>query len=200
MFLDTKTLFPYLHNGEVYGPFDPDLFDAQRSCLKYINDFNASPYDAVDYRDELLRKMCWSIGEGCFIEAPMRSNFGCNHLILGNNVYVNYDACFVDDTFITIGDNTMIGPRCVIATASHPEDPELRALGYQLNKPVTIGKNVWLGANVTVCPGVTIGDNSIIGAGSVVVKDIPANVVAVGNPCKVIREVRKDESKRQPKL
>ena len=132
MFLDTKTLFPYLHTGEVYDQADPALFDAQRSCLKYINDFNASPYDALDYRDELLRKMCWSIGEGCFIEAPMRSNFGCNHLILGNNVYVNYDACFVDDTFITIGDNTMIGPRCVIATASHPEDPELRALGYQL--------------------------------------------------------------------
>ncbi len=193
MFLDTRELFPFLHSGEMYDPNVPELMIEQRKCLKYVNEFNQSPYDALEYRAELLKKMCWEVGENCFVEAPVRANFGCNHVKLGNSVYINYDACFVDDTFISIGDNTMVGPRCVFATAIHPENPELRLRGVQYNKPIVIGKNVWLGANVTVCPGVTIGDNSIIGAGSVVTKDIPENVVAVGTPCKVMRPLRPED-------
>lgn len=190
MFCDTKTKFPFLHSGEEYDPGVSDLLTEQRKCLKYMNEFNASPFDALDYRYELLKKMCWEVGEGCFVEAPVRANFGCNHLILGKNVYVNYDLCLVDDTFITIGDYTMVGPRCVIATALHPESPAKREKGIQYNKPVVIGKRVWIGANVVICPGVTIGDNAIIGAGSVVTKDIPANMVAVGSPCKVLRPIK----------
>ena len=193
MFLDTKTKFPFLHSGELYESGMADLCTEQRKCLKAMNEFNASGFDELDKRAELLKQMCWSVGENCFVEAPVRMNFGGNHLILGKGVYINYDFCAVDDTFITIGDYTMVGPRVIIATALHPENPELRNHAYQYNKPVTIGKSVWIGANVTICPGVTIGDNSIIGAGSVVTKDIPANVVAFGSPCKVIRPIKPED-------
>lgn len=193
MFLDTKTKFPFLHSGELYESGMADLCTEQRKCLKAMNEFNASGFDELDKRAELLKQMCWSVGENCFVEAPVRMNFGGNHLILGKCVYINYNFCGVDDTFITIGDYSMIGPCVVIATALHPENPELRNKTYQYNKPVTIGKSVWIGANVTVCPGVTIGDNSIIGAGSVVTKDIPANVVAFGSPCRVIRPLKPED-------
>lgn len=170
MFLDTKTKFPFLHSGELYESGMADLCTEQRKCLKAMNEFNASGFDELEKRSELLKQMCWSVGENCFVEAPVRMNFGGNHLILGTGVYINYDFCAVDDTFITIGDYAMIGPRVVIATALHPENPELRNKTYQYNKPVIVGKSVWIGANVTICPGVNIGDNSIIGAGSVVTK------------------------------
>jgi galactoside O-acetyltransferase len=110
-------------------------------------------------------------------------------------VYANFNLTCVDDTHIYVGDNTMFGPNCVLATAGHPINPELREKGYQYNMPIHIGKNCWLGAGVIVLPGVTIGDNSVIGAGSVVTKDIPSNVVAVGNPCKVIREINEHDLK-----
>ena len=129
------------------------------------------------------------IGENCYIEPPLHANWGGKHCHFGNNVYANFNLTMVDDTHIYVGDNTMLGPNVVIATAGHPVLPQLREKAYQFNMPVHIGKNCWLGAGVLVMPGVTIGDNSVIGAGSVVTKDIPANVVAVGNPCKVLREI-----------
>ena len=193
MFLDTKSKYPYLHSGELYAAGDAELCREQRQCLRAMNEFNASRFYDLDRRAELLKEMFWSVGENCFVEAPVYMNFGGNHVILGNNVYINYNFCAVDDTFITIGDNSLLGPRVVIATALHPENPELRAKGYQFNRPVVIGKGVWIGANVTICPGVTIGDNSIIGAGSVVTKDIPANSVAVGVPCHVIRPINPND-------
>ena len=133
--------------------------------------------------------MLAEVGENCYIEPPLRSNFGGHHVHLGKNVYANFNLTLVDDTHIYIGDCTMIGPNVTIATASHPVLPELREKGYQYNVPVHIGRNCWLGAGVVVLPGVTIGDNTVIGAGSIVTKDIPANVVAVGNPCRVLREI-----------
>lgn len=193
MFLDTKTKFPFLHTGELYASGMPELIAEQRKCLKAMKEFNACDPDEFAKREELLRQMCWSVGSGCFVEGLMRMNFGGNHLILGNNVYINHDFCAVDDTFITIGDGTMVGPRVTIATAQHPEDPELRSKSYQYNAPVTIGKNVWIGANVVICPGVTIGDGSIIGAGAVVTKDIPADVLAVGVPCRVLRRTEPED-------
>lgn len=133
------------------------------------------------------------IGQGCYIEPPLHSNFGCHHVHFGNGVYANYNLTLVDDTFIYVGDNTMFGPNVTIATAGHPIEPSLRKQGYQYNAAVTIGNNCWLGAGVIVLPGITIGDNSVIGAGSVVTKDIPANVIAVGNPCKVLREINEHD-------
>ena len=128
-------------------------------------------------------------GEDCYIEPPLRANWGGHHVHFGKRVYANFNLTLVDDTHIYVGDYTMIGPNVTIATAGHPILPELREKNYQYNIPVHIGKNCWLGAGVIVLPGVTIGDNTVIGAGSIVTKDIPANVVAVGNPCRVLREI-----------
>ena len=130
-----------------------------------------------------------SCGENCYIEPPLHANWAGKHVHFGKNVYANFGLTLVDDTHIFVGDGTMFGPNVVIATAGHPILPELREKQYQFNIPVHIGKNCWLGAGVLVMPGVTIGDNTVIGAGSVVTKDIPANSVAVGNPCRVLREI-----------
>ena len=135
-----------------------------------------------------MHRLFASVGKNCYIEPPLRANWGC-HTHLGDNVYANFNLTLVDDTHIYIGDHVMIGPNVTIATAGHPIDPDLRRDVAQFNIPVHIGNNVWIGANSVVLPGVTIGANSVIGAGSVVTKDIPANVVAVGNPCRVLREV-----------
>lgn len=136
-----------------------------------------------------MKKMFAEVGENCYIESPIYANFGGKHIHFGKNVYCNFACTFVDDTHIYVGDYTMFGPNVTVATAGHPILPELREQAYQYNAPVHIGKNCWLGAGVIVLPGVTIGDNVVVGAGSVVTKDLPSNVVAVGNPCRVLREV-----------
>jgi galactoside O-acetyltransferase len=127
------------------------------------------------------------LGDGCYLEPPFHANFGGAHVHFGKNIYANFNLTLVDDTHIYVGDNTMFGPNVTIATAGHPISPPLREQGLQYNLPVHIGSNCWLGAGAIVLPGVTIGNNVVIGAGSVVTKDLPDNVVAVGNPCRVLR-------------
>lgn len=178
-----------LHTGELYLPMDETVFSEQLNCLEKLYDFNATRPHELEKRAAMLKEMFAEIGENCYIEPPLHTNFGGKHVHFGKNVYGNFNLTLVDDTHIYVGDYTMFGPNVVIATAGHPILPELREQGYQYNAPVHIGKNCWLGAGVIVLPGVTIGDNVVIGAGSVVTKDIPSNVVAVGNPCKVMREV-----------
>ena len=143
----------------------------------------------------MLKEMFAEIGEGCYIEPPLHSNFGGKHVHFGKNVYANFNLTLVDDTHIYVGDYTMLGPNVIIATAGHPILPELREKAYQYNASVTIGKNFWLGAGVIILPGITIGDNVVIGAGSIVTKDIPSNIVAVGNPCRILREVNEHDKK-----
>lgn len=143
----------------------------------------------TEKRAELLKKILGDCGEGVYIEAPFYANFGGHHCHFGNHIYANYNLTCVDDTHIYIGDYTMLGPNVTIATAGHPILPELRQKGLQYNMPVHIGKNCWVGAGAIIMPGITIGDHVVIGAGSVVTKDIPSNVVAVGNPCRIMREV-----------
>ena len=179
--------FDYLHSEEIYFPGDADLLEVQFSYVDKLYDYNATRPNEGEKRTQLLREMLAEVGEGCYIEPPLHANFGGHHVHMGQNVYANFNLTLVDDTHIYIGDCTMIGPNVTIATASHPVLPELREKGYQYNVPVHIGRNCWLGAGVIVLPGVTIGDNTVIGAGSVVTRDIPANVVAVGNPCRVQR-------------
>ena len=183
------TDYEKLHSGEIYDPNNEDIFKEQIKCLDRLYDFNATRPTELDKRSEMLKEMLAEVGENCYIEPPFHSNWGGKHVHLGKNVYFNFNATLVDDTHIYIGDYTMLGPNVVIATAGHPILPELREKALQYNLPVHIGKNCWLGAGVIVLPGVTIGDNTVIGAGSVVTKDIPSNVVAVGNPCKVLREI-----------
>ena len=178
-----------LHSGDIYFPGDPEIHAEQTACQEKLYDFNQTRPGELEKRAALLRDMFAEIGEGCYIEPPLHANFGGHFVHFGKWIYANYNLTLVDDTHIYVGDNTMFGPNVTIATAGHPINPALRERGLQFNMPVRIGSNCWLGAGVIVMPGVTIGDNTVIGAGSVVTKDIPAGVVAVGNPCRVLREV-----------
>ena len=178
-----------LHSGQLYLPNGEDIVEEQTKCLDRLYDFNMTRPTEMDKRQALLKEMFAEIGEHCYIEPPLHSNFGGRHVHFGKNIYVNFGLTLVDDTHVYVGDDTLIGPNVVIATASHPILPELRCEAYQYNIPVHIGKRCWLGAGVIVLPGITIGDNTVIGAGSVVTHDIPAGVVAVGNPCRVLRPV-----------
>ena len=178
-----------IHSGDIYWPSDESIMTEQLGYLDLMDEYNRTPRRLQKERGEMLKKLFAEVGENCYIESPYFANWGGHHVHLGSNVYANAGLKLVDDTHIYIGDCTMLGPNVVLATAGHPIDPELRGRGLQYNLPVRIGRNCWLGAGVIVMPGVTIGDNTVIGAGSIVTKDIPANVVAVGNPCRVLRPV-----------
>ena len=178
-----------LHEGKLYLPMCDEVMSLQLKCLEKLYDFNQTRPSQLERRTELLKEMFAEIGEGCYIEPPFHSNWGGKHCHFGKMVYANFNLTCVDDTHIYVGDYTLIGPNVTIATAGHPIQPQMREQGYQYNMPVHIGRNCWIGAGVVIVPGVTIGDNVVIGAGSVVTKDLPDNVVAVGNPCKVLREV-----------
>ena len=182
-------IYEELHSGKIYYPSSDEIMREQLMCLDKLYDFNATRPAEQQKRSEMLKNMFAEIGENCYIEPPLHSNWGGRHVHFGKNVYANFNLTLVDDTHIYIGDYTMLGPNVIIATAGHPILPELREKAYQYNLPVHIGRNCWLGAGVVVLPGVTIGDNTVIGAGSIVTKDIPANVVAVGNPCRVMRPI-----------
>ncbi len=178
-----------LHTTELYLPGDDAIMVQQFQCLEKLYDYNATRPLEQEKRAAMLKEMFAEIGTGCYVEPPFHANWGGHHVHFGNNVYANFNLTLVDDTHIYVGDCTMFGPNVTIATAGHPILPELRVQGYQYNAPVRIGRNCWLGAGVIVLPGVTIGDNVVVGAGSVVTKDLPDNVVAVGNPCRVLRPV-----------
>ena len=182
-----------MHTGELYLPGDVEIMKEQQICLDKLYDYNMTRPTESEKRQELLKEMFAEIGEDCYIEPPFHANWGGKHV--RKCVYANFNFTAVDDTHIYVGDYTMFGPNVILATAGHPILPKLRQEAYQYNMPVHIGKNCWLGAGVIVLPGVTIGDNTVIGAGSVVTKDIPSNVVAVGNPCRVLREINEHDKK-----
>ena len=177
-----------MHSGEIYFSHEQELVDEQTQCLEILYDYNHTRPSESKKREEILSRFFAEMGENCYIEPPLRANWG-KHTHLGKQVYANFNLTLVDDTCIHIGDYVMIAPNVTIATAGHPIDPELRKKIGQFNMPVRIENNVWIGANAVILPGVTIGENSVIGAGSVVTKDIPENVVAVGNPCQVLRKI-----------
>ena len=184
-----------MHTGELYLPGDVEIMKEQQICLDKLYDYNMTRPTESEKRQKLLKEMFAEIGEDCYIEPPFHANWGGKHVHFGKCVYANFNFTAVDDTHIYVGDYTMFGPNVILATAGHPIFPKLRTQAYQYNMPVHIGKNCWLGAGVIVLPGVTIGDNTVIGAGSVVTKDIPSNVVAVGNPCRVLREINEHDKK-----
>lgn len=183
------TPYEKMHSGKLYLPGDEELQKQQLACLDKLYEFNQTRPTQLDQRAAMLKEMFAEIGENCYIEPPLHANWAGKHVHFGNNIYANFGLTLVDDTHIYVGDCCMFGPNVVIATAGHPILPELREQAYQYNAPVHIGRNVWIGAGALIVPGITIGDNSVIGAGSVVTKDVPANVIAVGNPAKVLREI-----------
>lgn len=178
-----------MHATMLYDPADGDIVEEQTACLDRLYDFNHTRPTEMEKRQALMKEMFAEVGEGCYVEPPFHANWGGKHVHFGKNVYANFGLTMVDDTHIYVGDYTLFAPNVVVATAGHPIDPELRARGLQYNAAVHIGKNCWIGAGALIMPGVTIGDNTVIGAGSVVTKDIPSGVVAVGNPCRVMREI-----------
>lgn len=178
-----------MHSTKLYLPSDPEIAKEQQKCLNRLYDFNQTRPTELKKREAMLKEMFAEIGDGCYIEPPFHANWGGRHVHFGNHVYANFNLTLVDDTHIYIGSHTMIGPGVIIATAGHPVLPILREQEYQYNAPIHIGSNCWLGAGVIVLPGVTIGDNTVIGAGSVVTKDIPSDVVALGAPCRVMRPI-----------
>lgn len=182
-----------LHSGVLYLPDDDDIIDLQEKCLEKLYDFNMTRPREMEKRSAMLKDMFAEIGEECYIEPPLHANWGGHHVHFGNRVYANFNLTLVDDTHIYVGDCTMFAPNVTVATAGHPIAPCLRKYGIQYNAPVRIGKNCWICAGALIMPGVTIGDNTVIGAGSVVTKDIPSNVVAVGNPCRVMREINEQD-------
>lgn len=176
-----------MHTGELYLPGDPEILEDQFRRLDRLYEYNHTLPSNQKRKAELLREMFAEIGEDCYIETPFFSNFGGGHVHFGKCVYGNFNLTLVDDTHIYVGDYTMFGPNVTVATAGHPILPELREKQYQYNAPVRIGRCCWIGAGAIILPGVAIGDNVVVGAGSVVTKDLPSNVVAVGNPCRVLR-------------
>jgi len=182
-----------LHSGDLYLPNDVAIEKQQFQYLDQLYDYNQTRPTEMTKRQVLLAKMFAEIGPDCYIEPPFHSNFGGHHVHFGRGIYANFNLTLVDDTHIYVGDHTMFGPNVTVATAGHPILPELRAQGYQYNAPVHIGENCWFGAGAIVLPGTTIGNNVVVGAGSIVTKDLPDNVVAVGNPCHILREVNEHD-------
>lgn len=174
--------------GELYRSTDSELQSAMAEAQQLLRQLNAIPNEDADQRFAVLQELLGQIGRGTQIKSLFTCDYGA-HIRIGRNGFVNYGCVFLDCNLITIGDDAQIAPGVHIYTALHPVDPETRRSGLEAAKRVTIGHNVWLGGRCVICPGVAIGDNSVIGAGSVVVRDIPANRVAVGNPCRVIKEV-----------
>ena len=191
---DTMTEKERMNKGLLYIPDDKEIMEFQLKCLDKLFEYNHTKPSDLKKREELIKEMCGSVGENCYFEVPIYSNFGLKHVHFGNHIYTNFNCTFVDDADIYVGNDCMFAPSVIVATAAHPINPHLRQIGYQYNREVHIGNNVWIGAGAIIMPGVTIGDNSVIGAGSIVTKDIESNSVAYGNPCKVQRKIgSKDE-------
>lgn len=175
-------------NGKLYNASDKELLKERQRAKEILLGFNSLRPSEIKRRDDIIRGLLGKVGEHFCIEPPFRCDYGYN-ISIGENFYANYNCTILDCAEVIIGDNVMLGPNASIFTAGHPIDFKIRSKGLEYALPVTIGSNVWIGGGVIINPGVTIGDNVVIGSGSVVTRKIPAGAVAVGNPCKVIREI-----------
>lgn len=179
-------------SGELYMSEGEELGKIRDNMLDKLYQYNHAHYNNHKLRDELIKEILGGYKDKLKITPPVYFDYG-KHTFVGKNFYANFDCIFLDVNTITIGDNVMFGPRVGLYTAGHPIDKDVRITGLEYGLPITIGNNVWIGGNVVVMPGVHIGDNTIIGSGSVVTKDIPSDVIAAGNPCKVIRKITTED-------
>ena len=185
----TKTARQLQEEGLLYDVFEQELTDIKDKTYGLVSELSRASHFDMEFVMSLVRKIVAKIGQDSYIVPPFRCDYG-DHVFIGNNTYINYNCCFLDSAKVTIGDYVYMGPNCNIFTPCHPIHYELRkekVTEYAL--PVTVGSHSWIGGDVVITPGVTIGENCVIGAGSVVTKDIPDNSIAVGNPCKVIRQI-----------
>jgi len=178
--------------GELYNASDLQLSTEREKARLLMKELNDSRKDQVAEQTRILKDLIPNAGPGLWIEAPFYCDYGSN-IVLGEKVFFNFNCVVLDVMKVTVGDRTLFGPNVQIYTATHPINYKQRALGLEYAKPVTVGEDVWVGGGAIICPGVTIGDRTIIGAGSVVTNDIPSDVVAAGNPCRVIRLIHPDE-------
>lgn len=174
--------------NQPYIALDPELKQMRAETQHLLYRFNSSLPDEVEKRHEIIPALFGAVGLNFVVEPPFRCDYGC-HIYAKDNLYINYDCIILDCNKVYLGNNVLLAPKVQLYTAYHPLDPETRKSGVEMAAPITIGDNVWIGGSAIVCPGVTIGENTTIGAGSIVTKDIPANAIAVGNPCRVIRKV-----------
>ncbi len=174
--------------GELYDATDPQLSDERLKARLLIKALNDLREDEAEERSKILKDLIPHAGDGLWLQPPFYCDYGSN-IKVGEKVFFNFNCVVLDVMQVTIGNRTLFGPNVQIYTATHPMNYKERASGLEFAKPVTIGKDVWVGGSAVICPGVTIGDRSVIGAGSVVTKDIPADVFAAGNPCRVIRKL-----------
>ena len=178
--------------------YDEEIVKQRTECADLCYEFNTCRPSETDRQNEILHKMLGHIEGDLVVTAPFYCDYGSN-ISVGRNFYTNHNVTILDGARVTFGDNVFIAPNCVFSTAGHAIDTEQRNAGLEIALPITVGDSVWIGANVSVLPGVNIGSGSIIGAGSVVNKDIPAGVIAAGNPCKVIRKVIEEDKNKYPK-
>ena len=178
--------------GLPYRASQDGLPQEQLENKQKIYDYNHCRPDETEKKEALLRSILGRCGKNVTLLSPFHCDYG-KQIEIADNVFINYNCVMLDVGRIVIGENTLLGPNVCLAAAGHPIHPLSRRSGYEYGAPITIGKDVWLGANVVVCPGVHIGDGSVVGAGSVVTKDIPANVIAAGNPCRVLRPITEED-------
>ncbi|MBQ7218516.1 MAG: sugar O-acetyltransferase [Ruminococcus sp.] len=188
------TEYERMEQGLNYDPCDEEIMQEQRVYQDRLWEFNQLKPADFAAKEAYMKENFAECGERCYIELPFHANWGGHHVHFGSDIYANSNFTLVDDGHIYVGDRVMFGPNVTIATANHPPEPELRAKGLQYNRDVRIGENTWIGAGAIIVPGVVIGKNVVIGAGSIVTKDIPDNVLAVGNPCRVIRHIESKEN------
>jgi len=190
--MDIETEKQKMLAGKPYKAFGTELLSERQYAKELIFDFNALRPSGIEKRNNIIRQLFKQTGDTFFIEPPFRCDYGYN-ISIGNNFYANYNLIILDCAEITIGDNVFIAPNVSLFTAGHPIHFEPRNQDLEYAIPISIGNNVWIGGNVVINPGITIGNNSVIGAGSIVTKDIPNNVIAVGNPCKILRIITDDD-------
>ena len=179
-------------SGNLYMANDQELKADVKKSRMLTRLFNNTTEEQKEYRAELLKELFKKTGDNIYIEPSFKCDYGCN-ISVGNNFYANFDCIILDVCNVDIGENVFFAPRVCIYTAGHPIDAEVRNTGLEFGKPVKIGNDVWVGGNTVINPGVNIGSNVVIGSGSVVTKDIPDNVIAVGNPCRVLREITEED-------
>lgn len=188
------TEYEKMLRGMNYDPGDGEIMSEQMPYQDKLWEFNQLKPSALAEKEAYMKEVFAECGEGNYIELPFHANWGGAHVHFGSFIYANSNLTLVDDGHIFVGDRVMFGPNVTVATANHPLEADLRAKGLQYNKDVYIGENAWIGAGVMIVPGVHIGKNAVIGAGSIVTKDIPDNVLAVGNPARVIRQLKNSDA------
>lgn len=181
-------------SGKLYLADDLKLKEMFLRKCEFLDEFNSTQYSDFKKREELVRNIFEKVGKNVVINKPFHCDYGSN-ISIGDNFYANFDCTILDVNKVNIGNNVFFAPRVCLYTAGHPIDKDVRNTQLEYGKPIKIGNDVWIGGNSVVLPGVTIGSNVVIGAGSIVNKDIPDNVVACGNPCKVIRKINEDDKR-----